>query len=164
MITDQSFQAGARWARITALVVYTLAPPACRGHDENLHKEITKSAFQSSQGLALFLTDSLGPENAPFINSPHIFAYPPPLESTGGGGMTPRDWAAEGSYWEDMLDGWPTLRSSDHFYTVSPQRVRGQVPGLTDGTESQGVLSSPIVNSFTWATTKGMAAPVVAAA
>ena len=131
-------------------------------HDENVHHELSMSAFRSSYGLSAFLAETLGSECAPVQRS-HIlrtraFDVPPDLPKT------PNEWLAYGSYQEDMQDQpWPPFwnprhfrRSCNHFYTVMPQRQPGDAPGLTDGTESWGQLPWPIVNSLIWATTPGM--------
>jgi len=140
------------FAAITALA---LLPNTCKAHDEFLHMKMTRSAFESSDALRSFLTNNLESLDTPLLG------HAPPFER--GVQFTPKNWVVEGSYWEDMLDKHGFLRSSDHFYTVTSDRVPGLAPGLTDATESRyigyGFLPSPIVNTFVWVTRTNGEAP-----
>lgn len=155
--------------------VSSMLPVPCRGHDENLHRVITRSAFLSSDGTMWFLTEALGTTSLPFTNSPDLMADPPPWDELERA-LSPELWAEWGSYWEDMkpYDGsnpfWQwidaaypgALRGMEHFYTVSPQRIPGQASGLTDSNELPfPVLPSGINNSFVWASQDDVTGPGV---
>lgn len=137
--------------------VGAIAQVECHGHNERVHMEISASAFRSSDGIATFLGQTVGVDRAPYIDGPSLGAKPPPFESYISSSATPYGWVLEGSYYGDMMDA-VALRSSDHFYTVQPQRVAGEVNGLTDSSETL-FLYSGIVNSFAWASTKGINGP-----
>jgi hypothetical protein len=147
---------GKRQAFCVAVTFVTvLTKIQCYGHDERVHKEVSASAFRSSGGLMQFLAETLGAESAPFTDRPFLSAKPPPFQDFITSMGTPYGWLLDGSYYEDMMDT-RGIRVSDHFYTVQPLRIAGQVDGLTDGSESLGVLYTDIVNSFVWASTKGI--------
>jgi hypothetical protein len=144
-----------------------VAPFACRGHDEHVHMRITLSAFYSSSGAQAFLMDTLGSDDVGPIPCATLTAHPAPYSA--GISLSPEVWLEKGSYFEDMLpyplplkpDG--VVRGCDHFYTVQPQRIPGEVLGLTDHSEPWVVgslfLPSGIVNSFVWGSQQGVEGP-----
>jgi len=105
-----------------------------RAHDENVHVRISASAFHSSIGLSNFLTLYFGGGIASFDNAPLLLTRA--TDEPGPITNSPLAWLGLGSYLEDMQD--PILlnnhflRSSDHFYTVTPSRGVGEATGLTE--------------------------------
>jgi len=137
----------------------TLAPSTCHGHAGDVHKQITQSAFNSSSGLANFLSENSVPKL--------LIAFPPQCS----GRRSPMDWLQQGSYYEDeqTYDPFEKLigespRCFDHFYTVQPQRTPGLVDGLTDWSEPPIVASllsgCTVNNSFVWGTQSGIQGPL----
>ncbi len=132
---------------------------SCPAHVQRLHKQISKSAALSSDGLKAFLVDCLGDTDAPFTNGPRL-----PLNGfpgTASASQSPIEWIRAGSHDEDE-DPNPLLiaiRSGDHYYTVAPVRVAGLVPGLTDGSETLVLPYKGIINSFRWATVPDVTGP-----
>jgi len=72
-----------------AFITVTLAPIKCHGHAGVVHKQITQSAFNSSTGLTVFLTENSVPQS--------LTASPPQCSGT----RTPMDWLQQGSLMED---------------------------------------------------------------
>lgn len=68
--------------------------------------------------------------------------------------QSPVDWIRWGAHHED--DPW---RFVDHFYTVTANRVPGQASGLTDASETLGLLPLPVANSYAWAALPGILKP-----
>src|SRR4051794_5336780 len=125
---------------LTIVVFVTLAAVStlpCYAHDENLHAELSRAAFLSSDAFRVYLiTHFRGPGT--LLNAGQ--ASPTAITS-----KTPEQWLQEGSYQEDMQDppifgGKHFLRSVDHFYTVVPNRQAGVAIGLTDSSESLSQL------------------------
>lgn len=123
--------------------VLTLTPGICFGHKEKVHECITQSAFDSSHNLVIFLTENSVPQKL----------------------TASKEWLSKGAYDEDDAT---LTRCFDHFYTVRPQRMPGQVDGLTDWSrplivaELAPVISSfsgSTVNSFAWGTQSGIWGP-----
>jgi hypothetical protein len=127
---------------LTACLLVTFVPILSQAHDENVHRELSRSAYLSSDGLFTFLSDNLNPMLAPFDRAPVLTTQPE--DEPGSEDRSPMNWLIHGSYMEDMQPpayppipvGKQFLRSSDHFYTVAPQRQPGEVIGLTDSSES----------------------------
>lgn len=146
------------WLRTVLLIIFGSA--VCLGHNQDVHREITAKAFESSEGVVAFLSDYLGSQHAPFRFQPFLKSEPPPLEGNYWG-HTPYGWLVEGSYYEDMtFYGNSPLKKEwrclNHFYVPWP------VPdGLTDESDSpwifMGYFPGGITHSFIWATSKGMA-------
>src|SRR5882724_4664870 len=144
---------------LLGLSIVTFSEQA-NAHNENVHRRITESAFYASSGLSTFLTDNLGSTTVPIIAHPH--GYPDYVVSFV---QLPEAWLEWGAYYEDMEDpvyipwiyAFDSPRCEDHFYTPTfPTRVPGQVPGLTDSTESYGILIQPVNNSYLWAAIRGI--------
>src|ERR1017187_2644627 len=73
----------------------------------------------------------------------------------------PIKWIIHGAHDED-----DRLRFADHFYTLTPERVPGQVNGLTDKSETLylevllfGI--NTLTNSFAWGTAPGIQVPLI---
>ncbi len=147
-----------------AILAFLLLVPVCLyGHNENVHREITKSAYASSAASTAFLTDYFG-VSQDFSFGPPILAQPSPLQGLING-FSPVNWLIEGSYYEDMTyygsgrlrDQWRTL---DHFFVPWPS-----AHGLTDDSDAPwyafGLWPGGIVHSFGWGTTPGLSGPDV---
>lgn len=105
-------------------------PVNCQAHARALHVQVSAVAAHSSSGLTTFLSDVLGPANAPYDSRPV-------LTLNGAGSTSPNNgpiaWIAEGAYHEDDFP-----RFVNHFYTVTHQ-----VKELTDLTGwQQAALST----------------------
>lgn len=124
-------------------------------HDFHVHMAITESAFASSEGVSSFLAETLG-NNFP--------SYPLTAQVEQLQGVySAKDWLRQGSKMEDeqKYNGWPEVRCPDHFYTVTPGRVAGKAPPLSDPTESPFQYLPPnLANSFCWATQDGIQGPI----
>jgi hypothetical protein len=150
-------QPGRVVAALLALFGIAAASLTCLAHDEHVHMAMTRAAWLSSDGLMVFLGETLGQNGRPFTNAPNLLAQPPPY--TKPQVMAPEVWAEYGSYYEDMADT-ISLRSADHFYTVRPARIPGQAYGLTDSDETPFLgLWYDITNSFAWGTESGITGP-----
>jgi len=150
-VKTQIIRNGFRVTHLAAILL--MAPPLCaHAHEEPVHQEITRSAFRSADGIQTFLSETLPVGNSPFTGAPLLTASLAPAHSPD----SPMGWLVWGAYMEDNDDeavlGRHFLRSSDHFYTLL--RTSKQ---LTD--ETEGDLPNNRTDSFTWATTPGMAGP-----
>ena len=127
-----------------AIFIATL-PTFCCAHSRLVHQAIANSAALSSSGLASFLVD-----NGYALDSSQItFANPDVGEP-----QSPIKWIMWGAFYEDNAPRW-----GDHFYTVTPTRVVGQAKGLTDSSESLGVLPGHTTNSYAWAAVPNILSP-----
>jgi hypothetical protein len=138
------------------VIIAVLAVRTGHAHEEPVHQQITLSAFRSSAGINVFLSDQLGAPPTSFTVGPVLRTrssdYPQSRSDS------PAGWLSWGAYMEDDEDP-PVhsvhfLRSSDHFYAVlhTPK-------WLTDGRETWGKLPDHLTESYTWATSPGMAGP-----
>jgi hypothetical protein len=124
----------------------------CQAHDQPVHSGIANAAAASSEGLLSFLGDNVGQQYAPYTISPKIQFDNPDKE----GAQSPLNWIRQGAVHED-----DTPRFGDHFYTLTPTRLPGQVRGLTDWSESL-ILPAGTSNSFAWGTVPGLPKPSLA--
>jgi len=57
---------------LAAAWLAALVPIESRADNENVHEELTKSAFKSSDSVGLFLSENLGSGFGPFETSPKL--------------------------------------------------------------------------------------------
>ena len=147
-----------RYRPLILLLSFLHCPNISRGHDAPVHVKITQSAFNSSGGLSDFLS-SVAVNQSLTANLP--FGQGP------SGTHSPNEWLQLGSFYEDEQQYGPLkdVRTADHFYTLVPFRVPGQVSGLYDPV--LGIPGIPLiylpestVNSFMWATRAGVNGPI----
>jgi len=143
--------------RVCPLIILAWGVPnQCAAHVWRVHESITRAAALSSPGLTNFLRDFLGGMYAPFTNSPPLDLSGLPGRA-GKGSASPIRWMETGAKEED---GAASIRSSDHFCTVTQTRQPGPLqPGLTDGSELAGARYPGAVNSFKWTSTRGITEP-----
>jgi hypothetical protein len=123
----------------------------CFAHNTPVHQAISAIAYQSSDGLQAFISENLETNANALLTAPLL-----PIH----GGLTVSNWLTMGSKMEDEEK---LLRCIDHFYTVLPQRIPGQVIGLTDNSEPI-ILGSILfpgngTNSFAWGSQTGITGP-----
>lgn len=144
-----------RTPALTACLLTLAVADNAFAHNENVHVQISTSAFHSSSGLSNVLVTYFGMVYSNFDIGPLLATRP--TDEPGLRINSPLQWLSGGSFMEDVQD--PAikklhfLRSSDHFYTVTPSRIVGETIDLTDDSETPGVLPIGITNSFVWGTT-----------
>jgi hypothetical protein len=146
-------------------IIQCIATLACvsvsDAHDEKVHAQMSQSAFNCSSGLSNFLTGYYALGFSSFATSPTLITRA--TDEPGVLTNSPLKWLMFGSLMEDVQDtpifGLHFLRSSDHFYTVTPSRIPGQAIGLTDTSETAKQAAAPLTNAFIWGTASGIAGP-----
>jgi hypothetical protein len=153
--------------RLAPIYAAMMSAWPCHGHDWQLHEQITISAFQSSSGLSAFFNETLGGPNSPLIADISV-----PV-NIGDVPTTPVGWLQLGSVMEDeQFYGKKEVRTMDHFYTVVPVRIPGQVVGLTDKSEGPVIIETTgiglhsfggsfITNSFAWSALPNIPGPSI---
>ncbi|MGA3284946.1 MAG: hypothetical protein ABSD57_10875 [Verrucomicrobiota bacterium] len=131
-------------------------PITCHAHKEYVHMQITGQAFNSSVGIKAFLNDD--PDLSAMSGTVSVTApdgIPITLSS-----IMPYFTLIDGSFYEDeKLYVGQEFRCVNHFYTLTPSRVPGQVIGLTDSSDTRGVMANNVTNSFAWGAWKGIIGP-----
>jgi hypothetical protein len=129
------------------IILSSIIPIFCEAFNQPVHELIAQSAVLSSYGLSQFLVENSIPDNTLLVFNGNEF---PPIK-----------WIIHGAHDED-----DRLRFADHFYTLTPERVPGQVNGLTDKSETLylevllfGI--NTLTNSFAWGTAPGIQVPLI---